>query len=84
MSPVNSGKRAASAPTERQRSKKCRTVAVSGSALIDVPVAGPDAEAQIARVAEKQLRLTMLAVPHWRSGQASREPESGTNLAARG
>jgi AcrR family transcriptional regulator len=36
-------------------------------AILDVPVAGPDAEAEIARVAEKQLRLTMLAVPHWRS-----------------
>jgi AcrR family transcriptional regulator len=36
-------------------------------AIIDVPVAAPDAEAEIARIAEKQLRLTMLAVPHWRS-----------------
>ncbi|MGI8411900.1 MAG: TetR family transcriptional regulator [Solirubrobacteraceae bacterium] len=32
--------------------------------------ARPEAEAQLARVAEKQLRLTMLAVPHWRSGRA--------------
>jgi AcrR family transcriptional regulator len=38
-------------------------------AIIDVPVAAPDAEAAIARVAEKQLRLTMLAVPQWRSGR---------------
>jgi AcrR family transcriptional regulator len=45
-------------------------------AILDVPTAGfaggapapdADAEADIARVAEKQLRLTMLAVPHWRS-----------------
>jgi AcrR family transcriptional regulator len=40
-------------------------------AIIDVPVAGPDAEAEIARMAEKQMRLTMLAVPHWRSGVRS-------------
>jgi AcrR family transcriptional regulator len=36
-------------------------------AMIDVSVAAPDAEADIERMAEKQLRLTMLAVPHWRS-----------------
>ena len=36
-------------------------------AILDVPVAASDAEAEIARTAEKQLRLTMLAVPHWRS-----------------
>jgi AcrR family transcriptional regulator len=43
-------------------------------ALLDVPTTGPaggvpapEAEAEIARIAEKQLRLTMLAVPHWRS-----------------
>jgi AcrR family transcriptional regulator len=37
-------------------------------AMLDVAVAAPAAEAEIALVAEKQLRLTMLAVPHWRSG----------------
>jgi AcrR family transcriptional regulator len=37
-------------------------------AMLDVPVAGPQAEAEIARVAEKQLRLTLLGVPAWRSG----------------
>jgi AcrR family transcriptional regulator len=52
-------------------------------ALIDVPVAGPDAEAQIARVAEKQLRLTMLAVPHWRSGQAASDAEPEADPAVR-
>lgn len=36
-------------------------------AMLDVPVAGPEAEAEIARVAEKQLMLTLLGVPHWRS-----------------
>jgi AcrR family transcriptional regulator len=35
--------------------------------LLDVPVAGPDHQAEIVRIAEKQLRLTMLAIPHWRS-----------------
>ena len=40
-------------------------------AILDVqgpPVAAPEAEAEISRVAEKQLRLVMLAVPHWQSG----------------
>jgi AcrR family transcriptional regulator len=37
-------------------------------AILDVPVAAPEAEAEISRVAEKQLRLVMLAVPHWHSG----------------
>jgi AcrR family transcriptional regulator len=43
-------------------------------AILDVPTsiigagATREAEAEIARVAEKQLRLTMLAVPYWRSG----------------
>lgn len=43
-------------------------------ALLDIPTTGtaggapsPEAEAEIARIAEKQLRLTLLAVPHWRS-----------------
>jgi AcrR family transcriptional regulator len=41
-------------------------------ALVDIPTApngapSPEAEAEISRVAEKQLRLTQLAVPHWRS-----------------
>jgi AcrR family transcriptional regulator len=38
-------------------------------ALIDVPVAAPDAEAEIVRVAERQLRLILLAVPTWRTGR---------------
>lgn len=38
-------------------------------AMLDVPtVAAPEAEAEIARVAEKQLRLMLLGVPSWRSG----------------
>jgi hypothetical protein len=43
-------------------------------ALLDIPSTGtasgapsPEAEAEIARIAEKQLRVTLLAVPHWRS-----------------
>jgi AcrR family transcriptional regulator len=43
------------------------TMIATVEAIIDVPVAAPDAEAEIARVAERQLRLTLLAVPHWRS-----------------
>jgi hypothetical protein len=37
-------------------------------AILDVTVAAPEAEAEISRVAEKQLRLVMLTVPHWHSG----------------
>ncbi len=43
------------------------TMIATIEAMLDVPVAGPAAEAEIARVAEKQLRLTLLAVPAWRS-----------------
>jgi AcrR family transcriptional regulator len=44
------------------------TMIATVEAMFDMPVAGPEAEAEIARVAEKQLRLTLLAVPHWRAG----------------
>jgi AcrR family transcriptional regulator len=43
------------------------TMIATIEAVLDVPVAGPRAEAEIARVAEKQLRLTLLGVPSWRS-----------------
>jgi hypothetical protein len=43
------------------------TMIATVEALLEVPVAAPEAGADIARVAEKQLRLTLLAVPHWRS-----------------
>jgi AcrR family transcriptional regulator len=46
------------------------TMIATIEAVLDVPVAGPDAEAEIARVAEKQLRLTLLGVPRWRSRHA--------------
>jgi AcrR family transcriptional regulator len=38
------------------------------AAMLDAPVAAPEAEAEIARNAERQLRLIMLGVPSWRSG----------------
>jgi AcrR family transcriptional regulator len=40
-------------------------------AMLEVPVAAPEGDAEISRVAEKQLTLTLLAVPHWRSGVRS-------------
>lgn len=43
------------------------TMIATIEATLDLPVAGPEAEAQIAATAEKQLRLTVLAIPHWRS-----------------
>jgi AcrR family transcriptional regulator len=48
------------------------TMIATVGATVDAPVAAPAAEAEIARVAEKQLRLTMLAVPHWRSERSPR------------
>jgi AcrR family transcriptional regulator len=45
------------------------------SAMLDVPVAAPDAEAEIAQNAEKQLRMIMLGVPRWRSGPRSRSSD---------
>jgi AcrR family transcriptional regulator len=47
------------------------TMIATVGAMLDVPVAAPEAEAEIARVAEKQLRLTMLGVPRWRSEPSS-------------
>jgi AcrR family transcriptional regulator len=37
-------------------------------AMVDAPVAMPEAEADIVRVAEKQLRMVMLGAARWRSG----------------
>jgi AcrR family transcriptional regulator len=43
------------------------TMIATVEAMLDVPVAGPAAEAEIERMAERQLRLIVLAVPHWQS-----------------
>jgi AcrR family transcriptional regulator len=43
------------------------TMIATVGAMLDVPVAAPEAEAEIARVAERQLRLIMLGTPNWRS-----------------
>jgi AcrR family transcriptional regulator len=43
------------------------TMIATVGAMLDAPVAGPEAEAEIARVAEKQLRLTLLGIDRWRS-----------------
>jgi AcrR family transcriptional regulator len=45
------------------------TMIATVGAMLDAPVAAPEAEAEIARVAEKQLRLIMFGVPSWRSGE---------------
>jgi AcrR family transcriptional regulator len=44
------------------------TMIATVGAMLDAPVAAPDPEAEIAQVAEKQLRMIMLGVPRWRSG----------------
>jgi hypothetical protein len=46
------------------------TMIATVGAMIDAPVAAPEAEAEIAQMAEKQLRLIILAVPSWRSERA--------------
>ena len=48
------------------------TMIIHVAEILDLPVdnggrPSPDAVAEIARIAEKQLRLPMLGVPHWRS-----------------
>jgi AcrR family transcriptional regulator len=43
-------------------------------AILEAPVDSPEAGSEIARVAEKQLRLTMIAVPHWRSRPSETPP----------
>jgi AcrR family transcriptional regulator len=43
------------------------TMIATVGAMLDIPVAGPEAEAEIAHVAEKQLRLTLLGIDRWRS-----------------
>jgi AcrR family transcriptional regulator len=45
------------------------TMIATIEAILELPtVAAPDAEAEIVKVAEKQLRLMLLGVPAWRSG----------------
>jgi AcrR family transcriptional regulator len=47
------------------------TMILNVAAILDLPAAGggpsPEALTEIVRIAEKQLRLPMLAVPHWHS-----------------
>jgi AcrR family transcriptional regulator len=45
------------------------TMIATVGAMLDAPVAAPQAEAEIADVAERQLRLILLGVPGWRSGE---------------
>jgi AcrR family transcriptional regulator len=47
------------------------TMIATIEAILEVPVAAPEAETEMATVAEKQLRLIILAVPHWRSRRAA-------------
>ncbi len=39
--------------------------------LLDAPLDNPEAQAEIVRTAEKQLRLVALGIPGWRSGPAT-------------
>jgi AcrR family transcriptional regulator len=40
----------------------------TAEAILEVPIDTPEAEEEIVRTAEKQLRLVVLGVPQWRSG----------------
>jgi AcrR family transcriptional regulator len=60
------------------------TMIATVEAMLDVPVAGPETEAEIALVAEKQLRLTMLAVPVWRSSEPEIRSVTPVRFARRG
>jgi AcrR family transcriptional regulator len=42
-------------------------IAIVG-AMVDAPVAAPEAQVDISRIAEKQLRMVMLGAGQWRSG----------------
>ena len=43
------------------------TMIATIEAMLDVPVAAPEAGDEIVATAERELRLILLAVPHWRS-----------------
>ena len=43
------------------------TMIATIGAIVDAPVAAPEAEDEIAATAERQLRLVIMAVPQWRS-----------------
>lgn len=43
-------------------------IAIVG-AMVDAPVAAPEAETDVTRIAEKQLRMVMLGAGQWRSGR---------------
>jgi hypothetical protein len=49
------------------------TMIATVGAMVDGPVAAPDAEAEIARTAERQLRMILLGAAQWRSDPARTE-----------
>ncbi len=51
------------------------TMISTAAAMLDAPVAAPEAEAEIARDAEKQLRMILLGVPRWRSEPSAEDPD---------
>jgi AcrR family transcriptional regulator len=48
------------------------TMIATVGAMVDAPVAGPDAEAEISASAERQLRMILLGAAHWRPGRSER------------
>jgi AcrR family transcriptional regulator len=50
------------------------TMIATVGAMVDAPVVAPEAEAEIARDAEKQLRMVMIGAAHWRSGGLGGSP----------
>jgi hypothetical protein len=49
-------------------------IAIVG-AMVDAPVAAPEADVEIAYTAERQLRMILLGAAQWRSGGRSRAGE---------
>jgi AcrR family transcriptional regulator len=50
------------------------TMVSTAEAILDAPPEDPVAEAEIISTAERQLRMIVLGVPHWRSAGASAAP----------
>ena len=50
------------------------TMVATVEAILDAPTEDPLAEQEIVLAAEKQLRLVVLAIPHWRSAGAESAP----------
>jgi AcrR family transcriptional regulator len=51
------------------------TMVATAEAILDAPPGDPAAEAEIIATSERQLRMILLGVPHWRRPEAHPQPE---------